>query len=107
MAGGPALALSGTTGAELVRDATYAQAREYRREQDIELDLADAIVPVAEAYVRKIVSELVDNALKFSEAGQPIKVSLTAPGQRVTLTVADTGRRMTLDQIREGGYPAG
>jgi len=53
--------------------------------------------------VRKIVSELVDNALKFSEAGQPVKVSVVAPGRRVTLTVADAGRGMTPDQIREVG----
>jgi signal transduction histidine kinase len=98
-----ARALSGSTPAELVRDATYARARENGREQDIKMDLADAALPVAEAYVRKIVSELVDNAVKFSEAGKPINVSLTAPGQRVTLAVADAGRGMTPDQIREVG----
>ena len=99
----PAGALSGAAGADVVRDAANAQAREYGREQDIQMDVADATLPVAEAYVRKIVSELVDNALKFSEAGNPIKVSITAPAQRVTLTVADAGRGMTLDQIREVG----
>jgi len=99
----PARALSGAAGADVVRDAAYAQAREYGREQDMQMDLADATLPVAEPYVRKIVSELVDNALKFSEVGKPIKVSVTAPAQRVTLAVADAGRGMTLDQIREVG----
>lgn len=99
----PARALSGAAGADLVRDATYGQAREYGREQDIQMDLADATLPLAEPYVRKIVAELVDNALKFSQAGKPIKVSFTASGQRVTLAVADAGRGMTLDQIREVG----
>jgi signal transduction histidine kinase len=99
----PARALSGAAGADLVRDATYAQAREYGREQDIQMDLADATLPLAEAYARKIVSELVDNALKFSEAGKPIKVMVAAAGQRVTLAVADAGRGMTPDQIREVG----
>ena len=65
--------------------------------------LAEATLPLAEPYVRKAVSELVDNALKFSEAGTPIKVSLTAPGGRVALSVGDAGRGMTLDQIREVG----
>jgi signal transduction histidine kinase len=99
----PARALSGSAGADVVRDATYAQAQEYGREQDIQMDLADATLPLAAPYVRKILSELVDNALKFSEAGKPIKVLITAPGQRVTLVVADAGRGMTLDQIREVG----
>ncbi|HEY2945511.1 MAG TPA: response regulator, partial [Vicinamibacteria bacterium] len=87
----PARALSGAAGAELVRDAAYAQAREHKREQDVTVDLADATLPVAEAYVRKIVCELVDNALKFSRAGEPIRVSLTAPGRQVTLAVVDAG----------------
>jgi CheY-like chemotaxis protein len=99
----PARALSGTAGADLVRDAAYAQAREYGREGDLQIALADTTLPLAEPYVRKAVSELVDNALKFSEAGTPIKVSLTAPGGRVALSVGDAGRGMTLDQIREVG----
>jgi two-component system sensor histidine kinase/response regulator len=99
----PARALSGTAGADLVRDAAYAQAREYGREGDLQMALAEATLPLAEPYVRKAVSELVDNALKFSEAGTPIKVSLTAPGGRVALSVGDAGRGMTLDQIREVG----
>ncbi len=102
-AGAPTRALAGATGVALVRDAAHAQAREYQREPDVAMDLADATLPVAEAHVRKIVSELVDNALKFSEAGQPVKVSVVAPGRRVTLTVADAGRGMTPDQIREVG----
>lgn len=99
----PARALSGAAGAALVRETTVAQAREHGREQDIRADLADATLPVAEAYVRKIVSELVDNALKFSKAGQPIQVSLRAHGPRVALEVKDAGRGMTLDQVREVG----
>jgi signal transduction histidine kinase len=96
-------ALAGAADADLVRDAARAQAREHGREQDVEMELADARLPVAEAYARKIVSELVDNALKFSAAGKPIEVSLTAPGETVTLAVADAGRGMTVDQIGEVG----
>jgi len=96
-------ALAGATGAAVVRDAAFAQARECGREQDIQPDIADATLPLGEPYARKIVSELVDNALKFSESGKPIKVSLNAAGQGVTLAVADGGRGMTADQIREVG----
>ena len=99
----PARALSGAAGADLVRDAAYAQAREYGRERDIQMVSADATLPLAEPYARKIVSELVDNALKFSQAGKPVKVSFAAPGQSVTLAVADAGPGLTLDQIREVG----
>jgi len=43
----------------------------------------------------------VDNAIKFSEPGKPIRVSLAAAGGNATLTVADSGSGMTPDQIRE------
>ena len=103
VADSPARALSGTAGADLVRDVAQAQAREYGREQDIQVVLADAKLPLAEPYARKIVSELVDNALKFSQDGQPIKVSFTTTAEAVTLAVVDAGRGMTLEQIREVG----
>jgi signal transduction histidine kinase len=99
----PARAMAGAAGADLVRDAAFAQAREYGREQDVQIVLGDATVPLAEPYARKIVSELVDNALKFSEAGQPINVSFAATGQGLTLVVADAGRGMTLAQTRDVG----
>lgn len=94
-------ALSGAAGADLVREVAEAQARESGREQDVQADLADVTLPLAEPYARKIVSELVDNALKFSEAGRPVKVSLKGAGNKVTLAVADAGGGMTPDQIRE------
>lgn len=93
--------LSGTAGADLVGEVAGAQAREYGREQDLRLELADATLPLAEPYVRKIVSELVDNALKFSETGKPVKVSLTASDDGTRLTIADAGCGMTPDQSRD------
>ncbi len=96
-------ALSGATSHDVVRDTAYSQAREHGRERDIDTDIAEATLPIAEPYVRKIVSEVVDNSLKFSEAGQPVKVSLARAGGAVVLAVADAGRGMSPDQIREIG----
>jgi len=93
--------LSGASGADLVREVAGAQAREYSREADLRLDVADATLPLAEPYVRKIVSELVDNALKFSAAGKPVKVSLAVSGDGTSLTIADAGSGMTAEQSRE------
>jgi signal transduction histidine kinase len=94
-------ALSGSAGADLVRAVAEEQARESGREPDLQMDLADVTLPLGDPYARKIVSELVDNALKFSEPGKPIGVSLAAAGGKATLTVADSGSGMTPDQIRE------
>jgi signal transduction histidine kinase len=95
-------ALSGTAEAAVVREAAVGLAREYGRERDLKV-AADAPLPLAEPYVRKIVAELVDNALKFSAEGRPVSVSCAARDGRVVLSVADEGRGMTPGQISEVG----
>lgn len=93
--------LHGQSGADDVREAAGERAKEQARESDLRLDADDTQVPVAPPYFRKIVSEVVDNAFKFSEPGKPVSVSLKASGPAVVLEVADSGRGMTPDQIRE------
>ncbi len=62
-------------------------------------------VPIGGPYLRKIVAELVDNALKFSSSGQPVRVSLTALHGGVLLDVADAGPGLSRAQIDEvGGF---
>ena len=53
--------------------------------------------------------ELIDNALKFSEVGSPVKLSArvvaSEQGDRYCVTVTDQGRGMAKDQIsRIGAY---
>jgi two-component system sensor histidine kinase/response regulator len=46
----------------------------------------------------KIVEELLDNALKFSRPGTPVKVSLDSNG---ILSITDSGRGMTTEEIEQ------
>ena len=105
LAGGaaPRHGLRGSSGAEEVRQGAEETAAERRRGDDLRLELEDARVPLAAAYLRKVAVELVDNAMKFSEAGTTATVSLRADGSGVTLEVADVGRGMTADQVRQIG----
>ena len=68
----------------------------------LRLELEDAKVPVA-AYLRRLAAELVDNALKFSKAGRAATVRLRSSPDGVALEVADLGRGMAPDQMREIG----
>jgi signal transduction histidine kinase len=95
--------LTGDCGAADVRAPALAQAAERGREQDLRLELGEVAVPVAAPYLRKIVSELLDNALKFSAAGSEVRVALGGTGSAVVLEVADSGRGMTPEQIAEVG----
>jgi signal transduction histidine kinase len=97
-------AASGTAGPAEIEEAAREAAREVGREADLQLELdATAALPLGPTYLRKLVGELVRNALKFSKAGSPVRVSLRAEDGHRRLTVADAGRGMSDVQIAEVG----
>lgn len=95
--------LAGTSGAADVEGAAQAVAAEADRTNDLQLSLSDVTAPIGGPYLRKIVSELVDNALKFSSRGQLVRVSLTQWRGEVRLEVADEGPGLTRAQVGEVG----
>ena len=86
--------------AAVVHAAAMAQAELVGRGNDLVLELADMPLPMAEEYFKKIVSELVQNACKFSEAGSPVRVTLRAVGEEVEFSVQDRGRGFSVEHIR-------
>jgi two-component system sensor histidine kinase/response regulator len=91
--------------AEIVRAAALAQAEKAVRLNDLLLDLTDAPLPMAEDYFKKIAVELVQNALKFSEAGSPVRIHLATTASEVEFSVQDHGRGFSSEQIsRMGAY---
>jgi signal transduction histidine kinase len=87
-------------GARDVAEAATDVAARVNRAPDLRLELDDVAVPVGSTYLHKAVSELVDNAFRFSEPGSPVAVSLRGPA-RVVLSVADRGRGLTPAQVKE------
>jgi signal transduction histidine kinase len=91
--------------AEVVRAAAIAQAEKAGRLNDLILDVADAPLPMAEDYFKKIAVELVQNALKFSDSGLSVRVGLKATAEGVEFSVRDDGRGFSTEQIsRVGAY---
>jgi len=91
--------------AQLVKKNVLSQAMQAERVSDLILDVADIPVPMSEGYFSKVVNELVHNALKFSEAGSPVRVKLAEIFNGVALVVSDKGRGFSPDQIaRIGAY---
>jgi signal transduction histidine kinase len=95
--------LAGSSGAADVQAAAREAAAQRSRAEDLDLATEDVQVPVAAAYLRKITAELCDNALKFSAAGQRVRVSLTAREGGCQVEISDAGRGMTAEQWREVG----
>ena len=91
--------------ADIARAAATTQADKAGRMNDLVLDLADTALPMAEDYFRKIVVELVQNALKFSDTGNSVHVLLKNTLDNVELSVQDVGRGFSTEQIsRVGAY---
>jgi signal transduction histidine kinase len=73
------------------------------RLEDLTLDLEGAAVAIAEDCFVKLVEELVDNALKFSNAGSQVRVTAGLDRDCLTLKVADRGRGMRPEHIAQVG----
>jgi signal transduction histidine kinase len=66
---------------------------------DLSLALMDARVAIGQDLLTKLVDELIDNALKFSRSGSPVRVMSQLKGGRFTLDVSDAGSGLTPEQV--------
>lgn len=60
---------------------------------------ADAIVIGDEGMIEQVVTNLLDNARKYSDEGSPIKAQVTVEDKRILLEVADRGRGIEEDLL--------
>jgi signal transduction histidine kinase len=93
---------AGTTAApvhEIVEQVASEAASNGRRGNDLVLDLQPVGVELREALVRKIVTELVDNAFKFSEPGSSVCVTVRHLDGAGEITIADRGSGMSPEQV--------
>lgn len=84
----------------IIESESYRIASDADREGDLTLNIATS----PELYIThqdamKIVTELVDNAFKFSKAGQSVVITGTASDGGYKLLIEDKGRGMTKEQI--------
>ena len=79
---------------DLVRDATEAMERSARgRELTFEMDLPNEVVPVLvdKDLLRIAINNLLTNAIKYTDPGGTVSVSVSDNDDAVTICVADTG----------------
>ncbi|MCS6807439.1 MAG: response regulator [Bacteroidota bacterium] len=90
---------------DVISDIVLDVAQEHHRIKDIDLSIAEDSIALAinPVYLTTLVTEIVENAIKFSQAGSPIAVSLTRENSHAVLTVRDEGRGMSASQIKNIG----
>ena len=89
--------------AEVLEGAAITQARHYKREQDLQLNLEHFNIPLPADEISKIFRELADNAFKFSEAETPVAISAHHNESTIAFQFEDQGRGMSTDQIEQIG----
>lgn len=88
---------------QVVPHAARTQADGHERAGDLHLDVRPGVARVQDVYLEKIVSELVDNAFKFSEPGTAVRVVGLREADYYVLEVADQGRGMEAEQVQRIG----
>ncbi|WP_175959104.1 hybrid sensor histidine kinase/response regulator [Burkholderia pyrrocinia] len=86
----------------VVRDATReldATARANGLVLSTEYSMPTCVISADGERVRQILSNLLSNAIKFTPPGGRITVSLTRAGERVQLSVADTGQGIAAEHL--------
>lgn len=82
-----------------IEEYSYQIAHKHKRADDLLLRLPAASIRMDEQYFKKLFTELLDNAFKFSSPGQPVTVTLTPKEHGATLVVSDHGHGMTTSQV--------
>jgi signal transduction histidine kinase len=75
------------------------RASAFNRVTDLKMDVAEACIRVAHPKLEKIVSEILDNAFKFSQAGAPVELHGKPSKEFYHVTITNHGRGMTPEQI--------
>ncbi len=87
----------------LITSVVQRIAEDARRQEDMTLELADANILISMKNFEKILTELLDNAFKFSQAGTPVRIRTVVNGNLCILSITDQGRGMTKEQIANIG----
>ena len=89
----------------IIYDLSMYYAEIFNRIGDLEFDLEDSSVRISNEYFIKILEELIDNALRYSENNSKVSIIASKENNVYKLTVTDRGRGMSQEQIdRIGAY---
>jgi signal transduction histidine kinase len=86
-----------------IEEIVQKKGKEYDRPDDVKLSLSGVEASISTQSGKRIIEELVDNAFKFSSAGQVVKIATEADDDFWVLTVKDSGLGMEQKEITHIG----
>ncbi len=87
----------------IVETVLTKQADRAKRDADIRLSVDTIELQIPPQYSHALITELVDNAFKFSTPGTPIEIVSDWDGSHCNVLICSYGRIMTPEQINEIG----
>jgi len=84
----------------VIYEASKERAQTHQRINDLQMDLQNTAIAIQDENLQKLVSELVDNACKFSQPGTPILVETRINGTVFAVRVVDQGRGMEHEEVQ-------
>ena len=85
---------------EIIMDIVIDFASRSSRRADIATDLDNSQIGISFYHFYKIIYELLDNAIKFSEQGSTIEIAATSSSANYQLRIRDCGYGMSKEQVR-------
>lgn len=82
-------------------DEMQETASEHDSELQIKPPKKDVIVLADERYLRMVIENIISNAIKYSETGRPVKITITARKDRALVAVRDYGVGISDDDIQK------
>lgn len=71
------------------------------RADDFRIELEDASIQMPENFFTILMTELIDNAVKYSEAGKPIYVKTKSESDNIVLTIYDSGKGFSKEDLEK------
>jgi signal transduction histidine kinase len=85
----------------IIRRVAEESALFYKRSSDLTLNLAPLSVAISERYFEQVVSQIIENAFKFSTEGTSVSISTAVENPLGLILVKDHGRGMSEDQVQK------
>ncbi len=88
---------------EIINDAVFALTSENNRKNDLALTLNPLYIQINGYFFYKIIYELIDNAIKFSDIGTKILIKTFKEDNKFVFQISDHGRGMMPKEIKSIG----
>ena len=87
----------------ILRSVALQRAKETERQEALVMAIADVFARVSPTNFEKVITELIDNAFKFSRRGTPVTINTILTDTECIISITDHGRGMTQEQTNSIG----